>query len=120
VPNTTTHGAAGNERDRGAGLAGKYVGDAGIENDLAVVFTENFEEGSLGAGWKRWESFHPDPNGMPFEGFQWRSTPELRLNFLWLLLYITDAPSGHISRVWFDNIVVAREYIGPVHVAGAR
>jgi hypothetical protein len=39
---------------------------------------------------------------------------ELNLNYLWLLLYITDAPAGHVSKVWFDDIVVAREYIGPI------
>jgi hypothetical protein len=78
----------------------------------------------LGQGFPRgrwtWDSFHPDPNGTPFEGFQWRSTPELKLNFLWLLLYITDAPAGHVSKVWFDNVVVAREYIGPIWLPSVR
>jgi hypothetical protein len=36
------------------------------------------------------------------------------LNFLWVLLYITRAPQGHVSKVWFDDIVVATEYIGPI------
>jgi len=61
-----------------------------------------------------WDSFHPSPSAAPFEGFRWRSTPDLKLNYLWLLLYITKAPSGHVSRVWFDDLVVAREYIGPL------
>jgi hypothetical protein len=78
----------------------------------------------LGAGFPRgkwtWDSFHSDPNGTPFEGFRWRSTPDLKLNFLWLLLYITDAPLGHVSKVWFDNIVVARAYIGPIHTVNLR
>ena len=78
----------------------------------------------LGEGFPRgkwiWDSFHPDPNGTPFEGFRWRSTPDLKLSFLWLLLYITDAPAGHISKVWFDHIVVARAYIGPVHTSDLR
>jgi hypothetical protein len=67
-----------------------------------------------------WDSWLPDPRGEPFEGFRWRTTAELKLNFLWLLLYITDAPPGHISRVWFDDIVVAREYIGPVQAKPSR
>jgi hypothetical protein len=75
----------------------------------------------LGQGFPRgkwtWDSFHPDPKGTPFEGFRWRSAADLKLNFLWLLLYITDAPAGHISKVWFDDIVVAREYIGPLRPA---
>ncbi len=72
----------------------------------------------LGPGFPRgkwvWDSFLPDPNGKPFEGFRWRSTDDLNLNFLWLLLYITKAPPGCVSKVWFDDIVVAREYIGPM------
>ena len=67
-----------------------------------------------------WDSFLPDPNGAPFEGFRWRTTRELNLNFLWLLLYITKAPAGHVSRVWFDDVVVARDYIGPITPAADR
>jgi len=72
----------------------------------------------LGEGFPRgkwvWDSFLPRPKGAPFEGFRWRRSEELNLNFLWLLLYITKAPPGHISKVWFDDIVVARRYIGPL------
>ncbi len=71
----------------------------------------------LGKGFPKgkwvWDSFIPDPGGTPFEGFQWRSDEKLKLNFLWVLLYITDAPAGHISKVWFDDIVVAKSYVGP-------
>ena len=71
----------------------------------------------LGKGFPKgkwvWDSFQPDPKGEPFEGFQWRSDEKLNLNFLWILLYITDSPPGHVSKVWFDNIVVAKKYIGP-------
>ncbi|MCK4782998.1 MAG: hypothetical protein KAV87_04550, partial [Desulfobacteraceae bacterium] len=38
------------------GLAIKYHGDKGIENDPEVIFAENFEEGSLQAVKSRWES----------------------------------------------------------------
>ena len=53
-------------------------------------------------------------DGKAFEGFRWRSDEKLKLNFLWLLCYITKAPEGHVSKIWFDNIVVAKEYIGPI------
>lgn len=72
----------------------------------------------LGSGFPRgkwvWDSFLPNSNGQPFEGFRWRSDDDLNLNYLWLLLYITKSPPGHASKVWFDDIVVAREYIGPM------
>lgn len=67
-----------------------------------------------------WDSFLPDPNGEPFEGFRWRSADELNLNYLWLLLYVTKAPAGHVSRVWFDDLVVAHDYIGPIKPKPAR
>jgi hypothetical protein len=61
------------------------------------------------------ERFVVPPGGQPFEGFRWRTSKDLRLNYLWVYLYITQAPAGHVSRVWFDDIVIATEYIGPLH-----
>ena len=49
----------------------------------------------------------PDPAGEPFPGFNWRSTPEFGINFLWLDFY-TDGPS---SMDW-DQVVVATERVG--------
>ena len=69
-----------------------------------------FPKGQWTGGW--WK---PDAAATTsFEGFQWRSTRQLAINYLWTYLYITDAPRGHVSRVWFDHIVVARKYIGPM------
>jgi hypothetical protein len=69
-----------------------------------------FPKGQWTGGW-----WNPDAkNDTAFEGFQWRSDPALSINYLWAYLYITKAPKGHVSHVWFDNIVVAREYIGPM------
>lgn len=60
------------------------------------------------------ETFTVAEGGEPFEGFRWRGSEDLKLNFLWLLFYITKAPPGHVSQVWFDDVVVAKEYIGPL------
>lgn len=60
------------------------------------------------------EYFSVPKEGKPFEGFRWRSDEKLKLNFLWVLVYITDAPKGHVSSVWFDDVVVAKEFIGPL------
>lgn len=71
---------------------------------------KGFPKGRWTGGWWR-----PDiASEGAFEGFQWRSTEQLAVNYVWAYLYITKAPAGHISRVWFDNIVLAREYIGPI------
>lgn len=53
-------GAAG-AGGTGAGLASKYPGDVGIENDPAVVWVENFEEGSVGAVTARYEDHKNEP-----------------------------------------------------------
>lgn len=72
----------------------------------------------LGPGFPRgkwvWDHFDVDPNGEPFGGYRWRMTKKLDVNFIWAYLYITKSPEGHDSKVWFDNIVVAKKYIGPI------
>ncbi|MBC7326693.1 hypothetical protein H5T87_01090 [bacterium] len=60
------------------------------------------------------EYFNIPEGGAPFEGFRWRKDPNLKLNFLWVLLYITQSPENKVSKVWFDHIVVAKSYIGPI------
>jgi hypothetical protein len=60
------------------------------------------------------EYFTVPSEGQPFEGFRWRRDDDLKINFLWVLLYITRAEEGRLSKVWFDHIVVAKRYIGPI------
>ncbi|MEX2216839.1 MAG: hypothetical protein WD768_22185 [Phycisphaeraceae bacterium] len=58
----------------------------------------------------------------PFEGFSWRTSEKLKINFFWLLHYVTDTALKRNGvtdmekpvTVWFDNVVVAEKYIGPV------
>jgi len=80
---------------------------------------DKFQPGKSGAS-ARWDEatdrrvdFDGPEGGTPFEGFRWRAVEDLNINFLWLYVYITDAPAGHVSKVWFDDVVVATEYIGP-------
>jgi hypothetical protein len=62
-----------------------------------------------------------DQDGEPFEGFRWRTDPDLKINFFWLLHYVTEnaARQNHvanphrINRVWFDDIVLSTAYVGP-------
>jgi hypothetical protein len=70
-----------------------------------------------GMGFKLAES-----GGEPFEGFRWRSSNDLKINFFWLLHYVTEnaarqnrvAAPSRPNRVWFDDIVVSTEYVGPI------
>lgn len=49
----------------------------------------------------------------PFEGFQWRDNEVLKLNVMSLAYYVTKDTQGN-GRVWYDNVVLATDYIGPV------
>gem|GEM_PF-663995 len=58
-----------------------------------------------------------------FGGFRWRTTDKLKINSFWLLYYNTDQPARHnkdphpetrVMEVWFDDIVIATDYIGPI------
>lgn len=64
--------------------------------------------------------------GEPFEGFRFRTDEKLKLNFVWLLHYVTEhagrqnrvAKPDPVNRVWFDDVVVAEEYVGPIQARG--
>ena len=50
-----------------------------------------------------------------FDGIEWRTAEDLKINAFWLMSYITDRWTKHpVNRVWFDDVVVATEYIGPI------
>lgn len=63
-----------------------------------------------------------EQGGEPFEGFRWRTSRDLTINFFWLLHYVTESAARQNrvanpkreNRVWFDNIVVSTAYIGPI------
>lgn len=74
-----------------------------------------FPRGDWTGGW-----WAPDAQAdTAFEGFSWRTDEDLTINYLWTYLYITRAAEGHVSRVWFDQIVVATGYIGPMGAGDA-
>lgn len=65
-----------------------------------------------------------EEGGEPFEGFRWRTSTDLKINFFWLLHYVTEQAARQnnltdlnpVNRVWFDHIVVATSYVGPLRV----
>lgn len=65
-----------------------------------------------------------------FKGIRWRDTEKLKANVIWLMNYVTEKSYVYSERhapghgmefnpnshtVWFDQIVVARTYIGPMN-----
>jgi len=55
----------------------------------------------------------PLEGGRSFPGFAWRNTPELNINGIWLYRYMSRPEKG-TSKVWWDHVVVAKKYIGPL------
>jgi hypothetical protein len=68
---------------------------------------QGFPNGSWNGG-----IFTQSPGGSPFEGFRWRSSSALNINWIWLQNYSPDDPAGVSSTVLFDHVVVATTYIG--------
>jgi hypothetical protein len=51
---------------------------------------------------------------------RWRTDEKLKVNGVWIMLYVTEnaAKQNKVKapekvRVWFDDIVVSKSYIGP-------
>ena len=65
-------------------------------------------------GYWRWDKFILSPGSGCFEGFQWRNTDQLKLNFFKLSYYMTKGKPGEIDKVLFDDVVVSTHYIGPL------
>jgi hypothetical protein len=87
-------------------------------NGELAVWVDGVPSGHLGSGFPdgAWHGgrFVPAAGGAPFEGLQWRRDLALDVNFVWLQLYATDDPPGHVGRMRFDDVVVATDYVGPI------
>jgi hypothetical protein len=100
-------------------IDGKLVSHLGKGFPKGQWTFDKFQPGRDGEG-VRWskekndrETIKTPKGGAPFEGFRWRTVPELNVNYVWLYVY-TEKPAGHRIRVWYDHVVVATEYIGPL------
>ncbi|MCA9260996.1 MAG: hypothetical protein KDA61_17395, partial [Planctomycetales bacterium] len=101
-------------------INGQLVSQLGPGYPLGKWTFDKFipNQGGEGVRWNhelnRRESYRTAPSGDPFEGFRFRTNEALNVNFLWLYVYLTKGSQGHVNRVWFDDVVVAKEYIGPL------
>jgi hypothetical protein len=68
---------------------------------------QGFPTGSWSGG-----IFTQGAGSTPFEGFRWRTSTSLNLNWIWLQNYSPDDPAGVSSKIMFDHVVVAKQYIG--------
>ena len=98
-------------------IDGKLVSHLGKGFPKGLWIWDKFLTGKGGKGF-RWgadgrEQLQVPEGGAPFEGFRWRTVKELNVNYVWIYVY-TQKPAGHRIKVWFDDVVVARTYIGPL------
>ena len=83
--------------------------------------TADFVQGVQRGEWSGMGFDLVEDGGQPFEGFRWRTSTDLKINFLWLLHYVTEnaarqnnvADPDPVNSVWFDDVAVATSYIGP-------
>ena len=85
-------------------------------NGEHAIWLNGVKVSHLGLGFPRgtwtWGNFTQDPNGVPFEGFQWRNDPNLNLNWIWLENYSPNDPAGFSSSIRYDHVVLAKSRIG--------
>jgi len=72
----------------------------------------HFRPGNPKGFWDRSGGWHTDENSLPFEGSLWRDTLSYGIN--WIKIQNYDAKPD----VWFDDLVVATDYIGPINTGG--
>jgi len=93
-------------------------------NGEHAIWLNGVKVSHLGLGFPKgfWSGgrFTQDPNGTPFEGFRWRSSNALNINWIWLQNYSPDDPAGVSSTILFDHVVVATSYIGCLGAAAAQ
>lgn len=84
--------------------------------------TAHFAKGTPRSRWTGMGFKLLEDGGVPFEGFRWRTSNDLKVNFFWLLHYVTRSSLQRnkvqnpkpTNRVLFDDIVISRAYVGPI------
>jgi cysteine-rich repeat protein len=83
---------------------GSHDGELAVWLDDELV--QQFRPGSPLGSWDGVGNWVTAATGQPFEGFRWRDSTDLGLNFVRVLNY--DSPHD----LWVDDLVVSRERIG--------
>src|SRR5213592_3543793 len=85
-------------------------------NGEHAIWINGVEVSHLGPGFPNgfwtWGNFTQDPSGSPFDGFRWRSTTNLKLNWIWLQVYAPNDPAGFTGTIKYDHVVAAKSYVG--------
>ncbi|HUQ67729.1 MAG TPA: hypothetical protein VM101_16320 [Flavitalea sp.] len=82
------------------------------------IWQDGLEVGHWGPGFPTGNMEHgkftAHANAEPFKGFRWRTDENLGINYIWIEFYDDKSPVDVSHYIKFDNLVVARKYIGPI------
>jgi hypothetical protein len=86
--------------------------------------TMHFAKGMSRGPWSGMGFDLVEAGGEPFEGLRLRTSSDLKINHLWLEHYIDEGAQrqnrarnpNRVNRVWFDDVVVSKSYIGPIQL----
>lgn len=90
-------------------------------NGELQVWQNGVEVGHWGPGYPNghwlvdsWQNVTTDP---AFQGFRWRTSENLNINYVWIEYYDDTSPAGEDHYIQYDHLVIASEYIGPIYDA---
>jgi hypothetical protein len=89
---------------------------SGYDGELKV-WQNGKEVGSWGPGFPKGSMLYgkfTEGGNEPFKGFRWRTDKNLKINYIWIEFYDDKSPAGVSHYIKFDNLVIAKKYIGPV------
>jgi hypothetical protein len=82
------------------------------------VWQNGVEIGYWGPGFPNgtmtYGKFTANPNDPSFQGFRWRTDPNLKINYIWIEFYDDKSPANVSHYIKFDHLVMANKYIGPI------
>lgn len=86
-------------------------------NGELAVWVNGVKVGHWGPGFPKghWDKdkWYNNPADPAFQGFRWRTNPNLNVNWIWLEYY-HENPAAPSSYMKLSNIVMATKYIGPI------
>lgn len=92
-------------------------------NGELAIWVNGEQVGHWGPGFPNghWlkDKWYNNPADPPFEGFRWRTHPNLNINWLWILFFHSN-PVAPASYIKYDHLVVANQYIGPIQISSAN
>jgi hypothetical protein len=100
-----------------ANTPGKYDGEKAFYINGELI--GHWKKGEPRGEWRNDKFVIGGMDARPFEGFNWRTVEDVKINMIKLQWYISnphlEKATQDANSVYFDNIVVATKYIGPMY-----